>query len=65
MNKDLLKLANVESIINSKSLQGAKAGNRSCSIKNVFKNFAKLTGKSFWLESIISQKLQEGAKPLY
>ena len=54
MNKDLLKLANVESIINSKSLQGAKAGNRSCSIKNVFKNFAKLTGKSFWLESIIS-----------
>ena len=50
MNKDFLKLANVEGIRSSKSLQGANAGNRSCFIKSVFKNFTKLTGNSFWLE---------------
>ena len=44
MNEDLLKLANIWSII--KSLQGAETATRRCSIKSVFKNCAKFTGKS-------------------
>ena len=44
MKKDLLKLAKIWNI--TKSLQGAEAATRRFSIKSVFKNCAKFTGKS-------------------
>ena len=44
MNEDLLKLANIWSII--KSLQGVETATRRCSIKSVFQNCTKFTGKS-------------------
>ena len=44
MNDDLLKSANIWSI--TKFLQSAEAASQRYSIKSVFKNFPKFTGKS-------------------